>query len=381
MKKLLSVILSLNLLILSGCSGLYSNFRELEQIRVIQTMGLDYIPGGVQLTLSSANVENEDETALCVSGSGSSISEALDHIQSNSSQDDLFLSHIKQLLIGEQSAKHGLEPCLSYICRSRDLRIDTPLFIVKDKTAKETMSGSGSGGKGISEIFQALETTESEQHNSRILRASEVINNLAKYGGALISAVEYTVSAEDSKDDEQEMTAVLSGYAVIKDSELCGYIDMENSLGADFLLNRVGIADILITDRLGRPISMEISSGGSEIKPVWEENKLKGLDVFINVKAMVLEMQEDEQLMSEELSDYLISQLESYVSSKAAYVLQMSRKLQTDFLGLAGIVNMDSPIKFRGMAESFADVLPALEIKVSVSGELCHTKDIKEGQN
>ena len=292
----------------------------------------------------------------------------------------MFLSHIKQILIGEEAAAQDLGPCLSYICRSNDLRIDTPLFIVKEKSALETMSGSGSESKSISEILQAVESNEREHHNTRIISASEVINKLNSQGSALVSLLEYVPAAESKGSGSAEMTAALSGYAIIRGNKLCGYIDSENALGADFLLNKVGISDIVFADSEGRPVSMEISSGSCKLEGLWNDDSLQGIEVFIDVRAMVLEMQENPGISGNELSDFLISQLESYVSSKTAYVLQLSRKLQSDFLGLGPALNIESPYKYSKLSQDFEDVLPQLQIKIYVSGELCHTKDVKDGR-
>ena len=43
MKRGLSLLIIICMLLsLSGCSGIYSNFRELERLLVIQTMGIDF---------------------------------------------------------------------------------------------------------------------------------------------------------------------------------------------------------------------------------------------------------------------------------------------------------------------------------------------------
>lgn len=380
MKKLLSLLLCF-IPFLNGCGSIYSNYRELEQIKVIQTMGLDYIPSGVQLTLSSASGGSGDGNALCLSGTGSSISEAMEQIRNYSCEDDLFFSHINQIIIGEDAARQGIDKYLNFICHSPEIRIDTPLYVVKDKTAKDTMGKVGSGTKGVSEILQAVETNEHEHNNSKIISTAQVINNLQKYGGALVCALEYSEAAENAKDGKEnsenpDMTAALSGYGVFNGTELCAYIDSENAVGVDLLLNRLGISDIVVADKKGRPVTLETTGGKCRIVPVWgEDGELSGIDIFAQVSATILEMEEDNSMSKEEIADYMISKLESEISSRAGYVLQLSRKLQTDFLGLAGCIELDSPQKFRAMKTDFTDRLPALELRISVSGELCHTND------
>lgn len=380
MKKILSLILCF-MPFLTGCSSIYSNYRELEQIKVIQTMGLDYIPGGVQLTLSSASGGSGDGNALCLSGTGSTIADAMEQIRNYSCEDDLFFSHINQIVIGEDAARQGIERYLNFICRSPEIRIDIPIYVVKGISAKDTMGKVGSGTRGVSEILQAVETNENEHNNSRIISTAQLINNLEKYGGALICALEYSEAAENANDrkensDDPDMTAALSGYAVVKGSELCAYIDSENAVAVDLLLNRLGIKDIVTADKKGRPVTLETTGGKSRIVPVWDaDGELKGIDIFAQVSATIMEMEEDSSMSKEETADYMISRLESEISSRIGNVLNLSRKLQTDFLGLAGNIELDSPQKFRAMKTGFSDRLPALELRVSVSGELFHTND------
>ena len=50
MKKAICVILALaSAFTLTGCTSVYSNFKEIEQLLVIQDMGLDKQGGGVLL--------------------------------------------------------------------------------------------------------------------------------------------------------------------------------------------------------------------------------------------------------------------------------------------------------------------------------------------
>ena len=71
--------------ILTGCGGVYSNYREVEQLLVIETMGFDYRPGGVELSLASGISPGKGPVRL--TGSGESISAAI------SRQKILFMGH------------------------------------------------------------------------------------------------------------------------------------------------------------------------------------------------------------------------------------------------------------------------------------------------
>ena len=57
MKKFICLICAACLFLLSGCSGgsIYTNYREVEQLMVIQTMGFDKDKNGVTLSVSTGN--------------------------------------------------------------------------------------------------------------------------------------------------------------------------------------------------------------------------------------------------------------------------------------------------------------------------------------
>ena len=143
MKKVLLLLLLLCLLPgIAGCGGLYAQRRELEQLRLMESMGLDAAPGGLILSLSSA--PSEEEASLCFSGSGSSLSQAMEQLQ-NRAGEELFCGHLQNILLGERYARQGVEDLLSAVCRSSDLRLDQPVFLLLEGSSREALeSGAAS---------------------------------------------------------------------------------------------------------------------------------------------------------------------------------------------------------------------------------------------
>jgi hypothetical protein len=80
-------------------------------------------------------------------------------------------------------------------------------------------------------------------------------------------------------------------------------------------------------------------------------------------------------------ADYLnqlTAQLESALSEQISQLLKTSRSLRADFLGLAGSVERSSPERYAALTQSFPELLPSLELQLTVSGSLRHTNDMKE---
>ena len=400
MKKAICVILALaSAFTLTGCTSVYSNFKEIEQLLVIQDMGLDKQGGGVLLSLCSASDESTGNVPKRLYGTGDSITTALEHIYNYSFEDILFCSHISHVLIGEKAAESGIDDYLSYICRSPIMRLDIPLFVVKGSTAQDAVLKVGDGSRGVVEIMDSVEMSVGRLGNSSLYTAAETVRNLDRCGSSLICAVELaeplesdsgapaggspSASEEDGFATQDEggskLTAVVYGYAVIRDGKLCKFLDRDEAIAVGFLTNKVGLTNVTVRDRHGSLVVLEIDSGGSEVTPVWSgTGELTGLNIAVDVRASIVEVSGSSDTRSAEYTYHITAQLEALISDYVSRVMLTSRELRSDFLCLAQTVERDDPSAFHMLPQSFPDLLPSLELQISVSGQLTHTNDVRD---
>ena len=402
MKRFLIIYCLLLSLLLSGCKTIYNNYKEIEQLLVIQTMGLDEHGNGVLLSLAS-DVGSSGAKPRRLSASGDSITTAMERIYNYSYEEQLFLSHIGQLIIGEAAAENGIDDYLSYISRTPEMRLDMPMFIVKGGSAENAVMQVGDGTRGISEVLESVEVSSRRRGDSGIYTAADVMRDSMQWGSALICALECTNSSESTDSgtgnilynssntqlidrqkentatDTPHLTAAAQGFAIIREGKLCRYLSREQAIAVGFLRNRVGISDVQVTDRRGNLVVLEIDDGSSRIKPIWEApGKLKGLEVAVELTASVIEISGEAELGSAEYTDHLTAELEELISDYVAQTLQASKELKADFLGLASAVENRSPDYYRMLSRDFPDLLPELEFTVSVSGHLRHTNDMRD---
>ena len=145
------------------------------------------------------------------------------------------------------------------------------------------------------------------------------------------------------------------------------------------LTGRVPVTSITVKDRNGKNAALELNQGSADIIPVWDgEGQLKGLNIQAQVSASVLESDSWGDSNSNEYINHLTAQLESAISQQLNSLLRSSMKLKADFLGLAGQVERKSPENYRLMSQRFPELLPGLELQITVSGQLSHTNDMKE---
>lgn len=413
MKKSLFFLIIAGLLFsLSGCNGIYSNFREVEQLLVIQTMGLDYSQEGVSLSLASGT-NSQSSSPILLHGTGISVTSAIDQILNYSQAEELFMAHIGHVVLGEEAAKNGIDKYLSYICRSPEMRIDVPMYVVKGGSAEEAIMQVGGGkSSGISAALEAVYDNVGERGDSKAFSAADLVRDLERNGSALICAIECSPSAQKSGEPQEggnssggegegggeetqnsgaqrekqdtsgeSLTVAPVGYGVIKGDRLCAYIDKEQAVGVGILKNDVGISDIVVTDRYASPVTLELDQGGSVIKPIWsDDGSLEMLDIQVKVAANIAEIGGGGHFGEADYEDYLTAELEAAVSERISSVIQLSQTLGADFLGLGSIVEMDDAEKYGALGQDFASLLAALPVRISVSGQIKHTNDIRDEQ-
>ncbi len=391
MRRLISVLLVLSMLpALTSCASVYSNYREMEELLVIRTMGLDAAEAGIVLSLASGADNERGKAPVRLRVTGASIASAFERAQNYSFEESLFFSHISAVLVGEDAAKRGVGEYVNYICQAPRIRMDIPIYIIKGSTAESLMAQTGDDDNGIAEILSGVREYLDDR-GATAYSVSDLARETLRHGSALVGVLEYAPSIQQSTDDnntsdsssgtdaaEPRATAAAAGYAVMQDMKLAAYIGLEDALGVDFIRNTVRVSDIVVPGRGGETVTLEITDGGCDIIPRWaSDGTLTRIDFRANVSATVLEAGGRADLDSVDYAAYLTEQLESYVTERISRVLRLSARLESDFLALGSAVEQSEPTLYRRLSLPLASYLGELEMRVAVEGQLTHSNDIR----
>jgi hypothetical protein len=309
----------------------------------------------------------------------------MDRIRGYSYEEELFCPHIGQLLLGEKAAEQGIESTLAYITRSPGLRLDMPLFVIRGGTAEEAVMSVGSGGKGICDVMRIIEQDAKRRGESSLTTAAQVLRDTASCGSSLICALDLGKAAERldepgaeaAEEAPENLSVAPLGYAILREGRLCRYLTREQGIAVGFLKNEVGPASVEVKDRRGSTAVLELCSGGSRITPLWEKGRLRGFSVQCEARAGILELGGRGALRGDVDEDYLTAQLEATLSRWVSETFQASKELKADFLGLAEIAERSDPRAWRGLGQAFVDLLPELELEITVRARLSEIKDMK----
>jgi len=341
MKVFLTLFLSVCLMFSTGCTksgGLSANYRAIENLKLIHTIGFDTHKDGLQLSVSGG--EEKNEGIIRLSASGKNISDALSEVQNYSGKEELYYAHTRYILVGQDYAEQGLGDIMQYLESSNQLRSDLPLFILRDKNAKDLIMHAGGKKNSTFEIMEAVVRDCTQRGDSYPFTCGDIASFSAEYGSALACALEVKSTKEIKPEaEEEELTPVVSGYAVIKEGRLVGFISKDASKGVNMLLNELGTENITVTlDK--KPYSLRIKEVNTTLRPSFgDSGTITKLTVEMNVQAILEEYEQGAQIDTDQLGKAFSKTVSQWIQE----VLLTMRNTQSDFLGMGPQIAIKYP--------------------------------------
>ena len=330
-------------LLLTGCTGsIYSNYREAEELSVIQVMGFDTVPAGVRVSVAA-----DEETKLAAEAEN--ISAAQDKLQDLSPSEDIFFAHTSYAVLGEAAARQGIEHVLDLVERSTEFRLDMPVFVLTGGDASMLVLGAEDAAK----ILRSLERNLAKRGSCHVTPAGEIAADLDRNGAALICAAAPVPSKNADPDAEDgEISVVPAGYAVIKDGKMVGTLDPDTALGVELLLNRAGPCEIALGNA-----SVQLDKAECEITPTVKNGRAEQLDITLMVSAALAE-----QGNNEDLAVLLSHELKTRLSR----ALEKSAALDCDFMQLAARLQAAHPLRYRDLTLDPASLTYTIKVEVEI---------------
>ena len=364
MRKLLIWLLPVALL-LSGCAGKqhFGNHREIDQLVLVQTMGVDRTEDLFTVTISTAAEEGQ----VLLKTPAVTLSRALKEMQDYTEKKYIFYGHTRHLLLGPSVLAHDLARCLEFVEQDGELRMDTKLYALRDGPAEQAVALPDSGKVSVGETLDSLEKDVSLLSESHVFTCGETAEALAQRGSVLISAVRL---AEPENILDGGCTLLSAGYAVIAEGELAGWLDPDLARGANLLM---GLADsdvIEAPDGQGGLFAAALTGSKAEYLPVYGEGELQGLTIRLELRCTLSELERPLDLREESTVSALEKGIADVEAWRVSEVLRISRELGADFCGLEKLVRRAAPLRFDRMRVGWRERFPALPIQVEIAVKL-----------
>ena len=340
-------------LLLTGCSGLPAA-REMGDMALLRTMGVDAAPAGVELTVSTGprarGLQGEGTPALTLSAGGESLSAACLALQGRSDS-YVFFGYVDQLLLGEELVRSGVLPVLDYFARDTELGLGAQLWLVRGDTARAAVESGGE--QGVEGRLSTLRTDGKLGAAAITRTAGELCTDLLELGCAYAPAL--SLEGENPVLGER-------GYGVLDESGLLGYLDGAAARGLELLAGRVP-AQVLTAGEGAGQISARPLGVSLEPELILQAGEITGLDLDCRVEMGLTEYRqapspEALEALQEELARRLLVQMEAALEQLQAW--------RADCAGLGARAGLSCPGAWRRAEGTWADRFAGLEVRVDL---------------
>lgn len=219
-KLLIMVVL---IFLTTGCAS----YTELNNLSIVNTLGIDYKDGKYYLTMNVIEGNLDDSTIekelTTYKSSNSSLNEAFNDIYINSNK-RLYLSHIDLLILTEDAINNNFKQILNNFLENNEYRNNFNVILIKDISLEEFMNLKIEA----EEINQLLKTNEQETAMTKVKDLETIMKELLIDGNTYLPTISH-------KDND----IVLKGYTLLKNYKVFEELTLDESIILNLLSNKV----------------------------------------------------------------------------------------------------------------------------------------------
>lgn len=365
---------------LCGCSlagSVYENYRELEQLRLVEVMGLDADENGTVLSIAAGPGVGESSAPVLMHARGSSITGAVSALQDYAASEDLYYAHTQYLIIGGDTAETGLAHYLDYIDRSPTMRMGISMYVVRGGTAQELIEGSGGESYDVSNVLASLERDAEKRGEIYVTTCRDIVRGLSRSGAALAAALEIcSMEGISSEAEGGGLAAIPAGYCVLRGDRAVGWLSGECAEAVGMLKNRAAALPLALPDGQGGETTVTLTGCSCSIEPVWTDAGSVCFDIELSLKGAIVELDDPLTLLGSGAPEELARRMEALVLDRAQEALRCSQELGADFLGLGVIAQRAEPRLFAALEGGWETALRQAEARITVRAEVERSYDL-----
>lgn len=336
-------LLAIACLLLSSLTGCWSR-RELTDLAIAVALGID--KNEKEEFIVTVQIINPSETATSqsagggydtpvtsYSANGKILFEAIRRLSKELPR-QVYLSHLRMIVIGEEVAVEGIFDALDFLSRDHELRSDFYIIVAKDQTAEDTLKILTKIEKIPSNnLFFSLEKSADVWAATGKIRLTELIDDIVSEGtqpalpGVTIKGDPKAGRTTKNIETIAPM-AMLSymGIAAFKKNKLVGWLDEEESKGFNYIKDNVN-STVIVFEMNEDKVGVELIRSKTEIIPHIHNEDIS-IEVKIRGEANVGDVNSKLDLMNPSV----ISKIESHINEDVETVVRSAiDKAQNDF--------------------------------------------------
>ena len=365
-------------LLLTGCW----NNKDLSEINIVAGLGLDRTedgkvlftvqvvePAAIQSTSSGKGKGGgaQPKPVFIESYEGETVFDAVRGMLSIVDK-RLFLSTAQVLILGERLSQDGIEEVLDFFQRDHEIDYSMTVLVAKGVTPREILEME-TDMESIPAVYinETVENTVSRG----TLKKTMLIDLIKDMGGS----GRQPAIGQISKAGEKKV--ITEGTAVFRDGKLAGWLDLYETRGYLFAIDKVKSAVVNVPADEGK-IAMEIIRSKGKVKVAFENGEPSMLTVKVETEANVGGYEGKGALDSPDNLYFLEKTLGEEIKKEIMMALEKTQKVySSDIFGFGAYVSKYHPQYWKKAEKDWDDIFSRLPVDIQVDAKILRTGIIK----
>ena len=354
------------LLFTPGCSQV----NQLNERLIVNGIGVDIEDGACVVTMHVFDAQRasvggeESQDIVVVTGRGRSVIDAFNAITLQSGKEPL-LSQNLVLIVGEETAKSGMNNVIDFFIRYYETRPTVELFVAKERTAREVMNCNSDGrlisAKDIENLADSGKINAEQVHSDVLTLVNRLQDESSD--GFMIAL---TMSG-----NEEEGIVYVNGTGVLKGDKLVGYLTLEETQGYLLMTGEAKSGTLVVSVEGIGNVSFSLIGGDSSIDAKVES----GLPVFdVSIRAD-LDLYEIDGNIHQKYGLDMVERMED-AANQAIYdrCVQTTEKLlreyQSDIFRFGRRMLQSQPEYFKSKVQEWTGVYAQSTVNITVESDV-----------
>ena len=373
MKKILLILF---IFFLSGCY----NYKELNKIGIVSSISIDKKDNMYKVGAQVLNVKNKDDTSsskvIVYESSGKTIEEALRKMTTKSNK-KLYGGHLGKLVISDDVAKDSIIDVIDLFQRLPEIKDEFTITVSKDIDAFDVIKIMTSTESIPADyVTSEIETADVESALTYSSKLDEFVSfYLKEYIDPAISVIKVNnydkdgTTLKNTETTNPKTKIILDNIAITSNGKLENYLNKDETIGYNFIRNRVKEMIIPIKcdeDNNYSSISLINSKTKSKIK---KTNNKYTIYLNVNSSASITEYNCKKDLDKEDTINNLQNKVENKIKKYINKTIKVQNNSKSEFLGFKRMIYLDDS-KYNN--ENY-------DIKIKVNVNIPRKGDIRNG--
>lgn len=355
------------ILIITLCTGCY-NYKEINDLSIVSAFGIDKKGENYKVVAQTVNTQksgtmessgSSTSTFTTFTNVGPSLHEAYRNIL-NETGKKLYTNHTVILALNEEVAKEGISDIIDYFGRDYNFRKQVLVIITKDSTEEVLSIVTPVIPLNSDSIREIIKNNEKYIGETTTFTFEDLLkNHLSNKMDLIIPAFNIennnkeSENADSLKETNKESKLIFFSNAIFKENKLIGYLNTQNSIGYNMIMNNIqsALIDIECDDKGQRAVFELMNSKSNlkyiknnEFKSVFKSNAvLTELNCNINI--------EDNKVL-DNLEKKLNKKIKKIMKNSSESIL---KTYKTDLFGLREQIYEHNPKYYNKIKNYFYD--------------------------